>query len=438
MTTNNISLILYLILIILFVLFLLKGNINISILFLVPFFPLRNVLEKFSNFPLGKDFIDLVLLSIILGWVIKSTINKDKILINTPFNTVIFLIIFYTYFSLWRGSFYLGLPLPISFSDIRLQNWKNFIIFPLLYLITVNNIKNVKEIKWLIIFISLSMLIVNYYTLNQIRWITDIASRIKIKGTFVHLGPNELAAFFTTYTFIILGILFFNIEKILKFLFSLVVFLNSICILFLYSRGAYIAFLICMSILAFIKKRVLLIILIFFLFFWKDILPYKVVERIEQTKTEDETLDASSQTRIDIWKKSIEYFKSNPIIGMGFSTVYFLELANNLHDTHNIYLKILVEQGIIGFIFFLLFIFLSLKNGIILYKNADDQFLKGLGFGFTISVVSLLILNFFGDRWTYHQVGAYFWVILGLVVRANIIVSEEKEKFNQLNIAEKT
>ncbi|MCG2711691.1 MAG: O-antigen ligase family protein [Candidatus Omnitrophica bacterium] len=297
-------------------------------------------------------------------------------------------------------------------------------IFPLLFFITANNIKNLKQIKWLVGAMVLSMFIMDYYTGNQIKWMPGLISRTKIHGTFVWLGPNEVASFYAAYSFVILGILFFDTNKIRRLFFSITICLNMYCMLFLYSRGAYLGTFVGAVLISFIKNKKFLILLIMVAMFWQVILPSTVIDRINETKTEEGTFDNSIENRLTMWEQSIKLFNENPIFGVGFNVIPFLGLR--LGDTHNVYVKILTEQGLVGVIIFVCFLILAIKEGWKLYGKADDNFLKGLGLGFVACSLSLIITNFFGDRWTYLQVGTYFWVFLGLVVRGNLITQEEK------------
>lgn len=400
-------------------------RLEIGILFLVFLLPLQNVLVRLHSFPFGKDFVDILLIAMVIGWLIRSIVKKEKFLEKTPFNLLLLLLILITYIGLWRGSSYLGFPAPISASDIRVQTWKNYMILPLIFFITVNNVKNLKQIKWLVLFMVLSMFLMDYYTGNQIRWMSGLASRDKLNGTFVWLGPNEIAAFYATYTFVLLGIFLFDKVKIRRILFGTAILLNLYCALFLYSRGAYVAILAGLVLICLVKNKKLLIPLIFLLFFWQAIIPASVVERIKMTRTEEGVLESSTADRLDLWKKSIELFKENPIVGVGFSVFPYLGYEKG--DPHNIYMEVLLEQGIIGITIFLLLLYLALKYSWRLYKTTDDRFLKGLGLGFTACVIATMTTNIFGDRWTYLQLGAYYWVFLALVVRGNIIVQEQSQ-----------
>jgi hypothetical protein len=42
-------------------------------------------------------------------------------------------------------------------------------------------------------------------------------------------------------------------------------------------------------------------------------------------------------------------------------------------------------------------------------------------------MICVVIVNFFGDRWTYLQVNGFLWVILGLAARGLQLINQEKE-----------
>jgi len=423
---DKIAAIIFYVLFTLFFLISITGKPKFGIFFMVPLFPLQNVLEKFHQFPLGNNFIDILLIGIVIGWFISCSNQKKPVFIKTPINKMIFFMIIFSYFSLWNGSFFLGMPAPFSPADPRVQFWKNYMIFPLLFFLVVNNIDNKKDIKILVSLLGVSILISGYYTFRQISWMSGLVSREKLRGTFVWLGPNEVAAFFAVYSFVFWGI-FTQVKKKFYRFFSLGVFVLSIyCVLFLFSRGSYLAVLMGFIFIAITKQKKLIIPLIMVLMFWQTVLPIEVVERINQTHTEEGTLDASSQGRINMWEKSIDLFQQNFLVGVGLNV--FPYMGYSLGDTHNVYFKILAEQGLIGIFIILMIFYLAITQGWALYSKSDDLFLKGLGFGFVASVFSLITTNIFGDRWTYSQIGSFFWVLLGLVVSSNVLISKNNNE----------
>jgi len=422
---NTIALGIFLFCFIIILFFTFSGKINFALLLFVPLFPLQNILDRFQQFPLGKYFVNIILVSMMLGWFIRAVFHGEIILERSFLNKLLIVMVLYTFYSLWKGYSFLGLPVTLKFDDIRLQNWKNYMIFPLLFFIVFNNIKNSRQIKQLVVFMTFAVVLMNYYTIQQLHWLSSPQERARVHGTFVWLGPNELAAFFATYSFVLLGIIFFDKSKLRRLFFLVSILLSLYCVVFLFSRGAYLAILSGMLFFCFFKAKKLLFPILIILFFWNTIIPKQVIERINETKTEEGVLDASSERRIIMWQRAIQLFQESILTGNGFNTIWFLGFE--LGDTHNIYLKILAEQGIIGIAILLILLCYALFLGIRLYRKTNDNFLKGLGAGFTACVIAMIIANMFGDRWTHPQVGTYFWVFLALVARGNKIAQTQTE-----------
>ena len=327
------------------------------------------------------------------------------------------------------GSFHIDL------SEDRFKDWKNFCLMPILFLITLNYMTEKKWIYRVLIVMAFAMIIVEYYTLNQIREYSSLVSREKINGTFEFLGTNEVAAFLNEFTIVLVGITFFMKRKLVRWSLFAMIYINIFCILCLYSRGAYLGFFVGMFFLFLFKNRALLIPLILVAVFWQSILPEKVIERIKETTDENGQLDNSSKTRIDVWKQSIEMFEKSPLTGLGFGV--FRTLGLGLGDTHNIYVKHLVEQGLIGLIIFLIVLLSFFHMGFVLYKKGEDDLSKGMGLGLMACVAVLMVNNIFGDRWSYLELSSYLWIFAGLVSRL-IIMAQNPEAFPEVQEKTKT
>jgi hypothetical protein len=87
-------------------------------------------------------------------------------------------------------------------------------------------------------------------------------------------------------------------------------------------------------------------------------------------------------------------------------------------------MRMLSEQGVIGFSLFAVVLLAALRSGWRLYRKAQTSYLRGLGLGFMGCVVAVLVTNMFGDRWSYFVLGGYFFVVWGLVDRGIRIATE--------------
>lgn len=408
-------------------------KVEFGILFLIPMLPLQTVLDRMQAFPFGKDFVDIFIMVMIVGWIIGKAIRGEKIFEKSGLNILLFLLILYTFFSFYHGFSSFRNTASLDFRDPRMQTWKNYIILPIIYLLVLNNIKEKRHLRWLTLLMIGVIFAMSLRFFREYRWIDKSFFRNEMRwsGVFSYLGPNEYAAFFSHYIFILIGLLIFIKSKLKKAFLFLAIILNSYCILFLFSRGSYLAAFIGLAIIGILRRNIILIIILAGLIFsYNTLLPKAVVERVEMTRNEYGELENSAQMRVNVWKRSLDLFLLNPVIGIGFNTFPFLGFQ--LGDTHNLYIKILLEQGVIGLFLFLLIIFFALASSWRLYRKAKDNLLKGIGFGFFFCTISLLISNYFGDRWTYLPLGAYFWAFMGLVGRANIITQKELSGNNSL------
>ena len=395
-----------------------SGNVRWALMLMLFLLPLRNITESLQALPLGDQFIDILLFSIIIGWLVHASSKNLPFLKKSSTNVIATILIIYTFISLLKGNIYLYENISFNFADYRFQDWKNFCLLPVLFFVALNNTHEKKDVWLMISVMCVAMFIMDYYIIRQISEYSSLLSRSKISGTFQFLGPNEVAAFLNVNTIILISIFYFMKNTKNKWILLVLILANLFCITFLYSRGAYAGLVLGLFVLFAIKDRKMLIPLILILIFWQFALPEKVVSRIKETKTETGRLDESSQLRIDVWQASMDIFKKDPIIGIGFSV--FRCLGFKLGDTHNIYIKILTEQGVIGFVIFFSVICCFIREGFCLYQKGEDGPEKGLGLGLLIGVLVLLVNNLFGDRWTYLEPNAYLWVFAGLVARLNV------------------
>jgi len=399
-------------------------KVKIGIFFFVPLIPLYTVLVKMHQYPLGKDFVDILFLAMLMGWTIKGGgFEKNR----TTWAIVLFVVI--TYLGLWRGSFYLGQSAPISFRNQRFQDWKNYMLMPLLYLIVLNNIRDRKHMKWLIILMCLTMLFMDqrFYHEFSPRSHSHFRYDVRSSGTFGYLGANHFGAFMVQYSAILLGLFFLDKDKRTRFLFPAVIAFNTYSIVFSYSRGAYAAFLAVIGFFGVTRKRSLLALMTALLIFWQVVLPVSVVERINMTQSEEGELDSSAGSRLVLWQHGIGLFEENPLFGVGYR-VYQFTTQGHLRDPHNMYVGFLAEFGMVGLSLFLFLFYLAFRSGWRLYRSASDGFLKGLGLGFAACVIGCMVANAFGDRWSFLMLGGFYWVFWGMVDRGQVIVTQERKK----------
>ena len=397
---------------------------DVGLFYLVLLLPLQTWRYNLHGLPLGAQFVDIMLLGIILGLLHQ----EGKIFTRTPLNNLLLIFAVFHYISLWHGAFNLGIDLPLWFDDARVSEWKNYMVMPLLCLVTVTAIKDVKQMQILIIVMCVSTLLVNrsVYTLLSARDLSHFDNSLREAGPLGYAGENGLAAFEAEFLLLLLGLYIFETRTVVKLGLLAVVATSLYCLLFAFSRGGYLGFLAGLLFLGVYKERKLLLVVAAVLIGWQVFLPTSVQERITMTYNDSGALESSAADRVSLWEDAIELFHEDPVLGTGFDTYEYMHRVGPYTDTHNYYLKVLVETGIIGLSLFLWFLGRGIALGYGLFRSADDQFLKGLGLGLASLIVGAVVINFFGDRWVRPQVTGFLWTLLGCAVRGQLIVEQEE------------
>ena len=395
---------------------------EIGVFYIIPLLTLQNVVEYLTKYPGGKDIMDILFLVVLMKWFFTRDKSDTIMKSNKNLNYIILAIFIWTFIGLWIGSFQLGTGQPITTNNPRFMHWKNFIMLPLLYFIVATNIKDTKHVKWILLLMAITMLYMDrsFYNNFMDKDTSHYDKDLRVGSTFSYLGPNETAVFYAQNTIIMVCILLTRKDFWNKLIYGLTTGFNYFCLIFLYSRGGYMAALASLMFYSFIKNRVLLGILVIFLVFWRVFVPTSVQERIDMSKT-DKGTDHSITARYELWEEAKILILANPVTGMGYATTPYLHFTTDgtqkRKSLHNGYIEVTLELGIIGMIIFLAFYAMSFSYGWKLYKTTKDPVLKGYGLGFMGCVLAVLAGNIAGSYFFYINVSGYYWVNLGLIAR---------------------
>jgi putative inorganic carbon (HCO3(-)) transporter len=384
--------------------------------FLIPLLPMQTARYWIHEFPFGEKLVDFLLLGVILGLIFHS---KRPLLVSSPLNRALATFIVVTYFALWEGSLFIHAPLPLAIDDPRFSDWKNFVEMMLLFFIAASAIQKPKQVVIVIGLMCLSLFSVNrsYHNTVGDRDFSTYSDSLREAGALGYAGENGMGAFQAEMAVFLMGIACFT-KKFLPRMLLWGISLSCIyCLLLTFSRGGYLGFLVGLLVLALAKERKLLVVFVLILFGWQAVVPNAVRERVLMTYSQDEGLDSSAEERITIWQDALDVITVNPVLGTGFDTYQWMGRVGPYRDTHNYYLKVFLELGAVGLGMFFWLLWISGKMSWKLFRTAQEPVLTAVGCSFFAMLCCAVVVNFFGDRWTYLQVNGFLWVLLGVVAR---------------------
>jgi putative inorganic carbon (HCO3(-)) transporter len=389
--------------------------------YLIPFLPYRTMRDHFLDYPLGANVLTILVVAIILGALFRGKRLPQSKLYRTWLIYGIFL-----YCSMWIGAAMGNAPTPLWLSDLNFVTWKDYMVIPLVFVAASLVIEDRKAIRTVIILVALSLLFIDRSSLMESlsRTWTNYDEN-KREGGPLGYGSNQTAAYLAQFLMFFWGLVLFVKRKKLKILFYGLVTITLFATMYTFSRGAYLAILVSVLILGLLKDRKLLVLLGVFLLTWQTIVPVPVRERVSMTQSANGQLEASAQERVDLWDNAEASFLRDPIIGNGYATFQFEKHVANLTDTHNWYVKVLVETGLVGFFIVLVLLVQVNMLGFGVFRKSTDPLYKGLGLGLLLAFCSCMIANCFGDRWTYLEITGELWVLVAATIRAREFSSME-------------
>ncbi len=150
--------------------------------------------------------------------------------------------------------------------------------------------------------------------------------------------------------------------------------------------------------------------------------------------------DVSNAERFYRWTAAANMIGEKPITGFGPNNFYnnYKPYAaapfrtwvsdNPEHSSvHNYYLLVMLEQGIPGFLIFIILFLWMIMYSQKLYHSFKDRFYKIVSLGTGVILVMIGTLNFMSDLIETDKTGSLFWLCLGLLIVLFQKKKEEKE-----------
>jgi len=150
--------------------------------------------------------------------------------------------------------------------------------------------------------------------------------------------------------------------------------------------------------------------------------------------------DSESRERLAMWSLGLRSFTEKPIFGNGFwsyRTIYYENLGQIMHryteryqrlDAHNVYIQVLCETGITGFVIYCTSIICTLKKTIDIIKHshiADTPYLK-TGIMLSLCFQLFFLLYSLSGNCLYDVVFYFYAISIAFVLSINYKLKKSK------------
>ena len=375
--------------------------------------------------------VGLVLFSA-LSFFIKLCVDKDFSFVHTSLDAL-FLIFALIMLISTLSSFAMANSLKI---------YMVYFVFLISYYLLVNAISTKGQLYFVIKMMLLSGVFVALYGIYQhifgfdggTTWtdtemFEDIATRVV--STFGN--PNVLGEYLLLLIPVCAGYILSEKKFYNKGAFLVITGLLSLCMVFTYSRGNWIGLIVAMALFfAFYDRRVVWLGVIAVLFL-PVFLPETIINRFMSVGN---TSDSSTSYRVNIWMGTVVMLKDYWISGVGLGTEAFNEVYPyySFHGivaphSHNLYLQLVVENGITGLAAFVILILTYYRMCISSIIRNKDRMLKATTIGLSAGMFGYLVQGMFDNVWYNYRIVFMFYVIIALTV-SSVKISKREEIYN--------
>ena len=404
----------------------------IGYIFLISSLPFRS----FSIVSVGEASVrisEAIFVLVALAWLLSLLLNKNKIQrseIDLP------LIIFFLWILL---SFFWSSNITAAFvQSSRILFGMMFYFLSLQFIVTEHRLRLVTNV-WIIVGFIIALIAVFEFLIfgfpNLIQTSATEASLFtRSVRSSVFLSPTLLSSYLNLCIFLLIGRLLGTKKKI-NMVFLIGVFLILFfALIFSFSRGGWVGFIIGSAYILY-KMRALkrfvvfgLIILLIFIIIGGGIIERVVTERLASFASPTE--DRAFQERLMLWRATKKMILEQPFLGVGignspdmYEKLYHY-YPSIFRYTHNLYLNITAELGLIGLALFVWLCISVAKAVSNFLKRIESREHKIVLYPFIAGYVAYLVHGLLH----FHLAERHIWAFLGIGMAVIQMYSSEKNK----------
>ncbi|MBE9044374.1 putative bicarbonate transporter, IctB family [Pleurocapsales cyanobacterium LEGE 10410] len=379
--------------------------------------------------------IGILLIAVAAYWVL-TTVTASSRLVITPIHLLVFL-------------YWCVATIATAFSPVKsaaFNGWVTLTLYLVLFALAAEILRSPKLCNWIITSFLLTALVVSSYGVRQeffgvqqlATWNDPNSALANDTRVYSYLGnPNLLGGYLLPAIALSVAAIFLWRGWIQKTLAIIMVMVNSACLYFTDSRGAWLAMAVLIGVL-----------LLLFYAWWREYLPrfwqtwllplvfgslasillvaFISLEplRLRLTSIFAGREDSSNNFRINVWEACLRIIQDYPLIGIGpgndaFNQIYprYMNSRYPALSAYSVYLEHIVEMGYIGFGCFVWLLAVTFNHGIRqLARLRTKQNKRGIYLLAAIAATASLAFHGFVDTvWYRPQINTVWWLVLAII-----------------------
>jgi O-antigen ligase len=178
-------------------------------------------------------------------------------------------------------------------------------------------------------------------------------------------------------------------------------------------------------------SRLLLIscagILVFLIIVPKEQLSTAIIAIVSsfQAEVDVSQFDSSNSARFGTYQTGFDLFIANPVTGVGPGNYSIASNSGEGATSHNLYLDIAAEMGLLGLLLFASILLMSLSNLAYASRKSQDGDMRALSVGWIATIIALMFYWMFTSYFFEPKLNMLLWLLMGLSVALREIATRE-------------
>lgn len=301
-----------------------------------------------------------------------------------------------------------------------------YLVFILEYFVMVNTFNTPEKFKGAVACFASSVLFIALIGIWQnfnvsettSGWVdTEMFENIKTRVYATFENPNVLGQYFIISLPMVFALFCAEKKPVYKFSWLCVFAVGFLCLIYTWSRGAWVGVLLALAVYLLIRDRRWIVLCVLMLCIMPFVLPESILNRIMSIGNSG---DSSTAYRISVWIASLRVAVRYWMLGAGYGSdafsigykMFALPGADFALHSHNFYIQLVTDIGIAGLIAFLLILFNALGSSTTL-KNKEIKTITLSGVGV---VIGYMFQGIAESLWYNMRMSLMFWILMAFII----------------------
>ena len=249
-------------------------------------------------------------------------------------------------------------------------------------------------------------------------WVDQAEQGVRTRVFSIIGSPNILGSLMVLAMSMAYAMYYGSKQWFKKMVYAGIFLVFALCLVFTFSRGAWLAIILSVLLLGLWVDKRILILMVLVALLTPTLMP-SVYHRISYMMSPEYLVSSERGGRLGRWDLAVKHWQTSPAAGVGLGQFGGAVAARNYPESSfyadSWYLKVGTETGWIGLLATLLLILTGLRRARSSLNATDDDYLKIMGLGILAGLVGILAHNCVENVFEVPMMASYFWFFLGLV-----------------------